>query len=177
MLGGIIIFNNKFKDIKEVYNIVAVKDDSIVIKENNYMYNVYIYEVIPIILLDLSDDTKEILISKYKEFLRQVNFDFQVLIMNRKYNTKKYFDSLRTDNINNSQLYNNYILDMENKLNNENIFETYFYIIVSLKHDDYIKGDNVDNSVKILNKIGCNVERIKNRKRLIDILNMSINKE
>lgn len=114
---------------------------------------------------------------QYKEFLRQVNFDFQILIINKEYDLKKYFNSIPKNDIQNSKLYNDYILDMELKFKKENIFETYFYMIVSLEDNQYLNVDNVDNTIKILNKIGCKVNRVLEKEKICNILNMAINKE
>ena len=74
-------------------------------------------------------------------------------------------------------MYREYIEDMENKFKKEKIFDTFFYIIVSIKEKDSLKVENVDNSLNILEKIGCKVERLKSKNMLVKILNKSINKE
>ena len=66
---------------------------------------------------------------------------------------------------------------MEIKFKNENIFETVYYIIVKIKDNNMLNVDTVDNSIKILNKIGCKVNRIIDKNKLTKILNNSINKE
>ena len=75
-------FKSKFRDINEIFNVVQITEEYIIIKENNEYLKVYIYEVEPIILLDLNESTMENIILQYKEFLRQINFDFQVLVIN-----------------------------------------------------------------------------------------------
>ena len=175
--GEVIIKKSTFKDINEVYNIVEIKDECIIVLENGNYVSKYIYEIKPIILLDLCDSQKENIIICYKEFLRQVNFRFQVLIINKEYNLKEYLDEIINNELKGLELYNNYILDMENKFKKESIFESFYYIIISSNKDNSFKVDNVENSLKILEKIGCKVEKVKNRNALINILNKSINKE
>lgn len=177
MLGGISIVNNKFKDINEIYNIIQVKDDHIVIKENNNYFKIYIYKIEPIILLDLSDDIKERIVCEYKEFLRQINFDFQILVINKEVKFSDYIKEVLDNNINDNKIYNEYVKDMEIKFKNENIFDTIFYLIVKIKDNQFLKVENVDNSFKILDKIGCKVKKIEDKKLLKKILNSSINKE
>lgn len=176
-LGGINIFNNKFKDINEVYNIVEVKDEYILTLENNIYSKKYIYQIEPIILLDLCESEKQKIITYYKEFLRQINFEIQILIVNKEYDLKKYLNDLINSELKVIPMYREYIEDMENKFKKEKIFDTFFYIIVSIKEKDSLKVENVDNSLNILEKIGCKVERLKSKNMLVKILNKSINKE
>lgn len=170
-------FKSKFRDINEIFNIVQITDEYIVTKENNEYLKVYIYEVEPIILLDLNESTMENIILQYKEFLRQINFDFQVLVINKEISFKDYIKKVFNDELNSTKIYSSYINDMEIKFKNENIFETVYYIIVKIKDNNMLNVDTVDNSIKILNKIGCKVNRIIDKNKLTKILNNSINKE
>lgn len=170
-------FKSKFRDINEIFNVVQITDEYIITKENNEYLKVYIYEVEPIILLDLNESTMENIILQYKEFLRQINFDFQVLVINKEISFKEYIKKVFNDKLNSTKIYSSYINDMEIKFKNENIFETVYYIIVKIKDNNMLNVDTVDNSIKILNKIGCKVNRIIDKNKLTKILNNSINKE
>lgn len=170
-------FKSKFRDINEIFNVVQITDEYILTKENNEYLKVYIYEVEPIILLDLNESTMENIILQYKEFLRQINFDFQVLVINKEISFKEYIKKVFNDELNRTKIYSSYINDMEIKFKNENIFETVYYIIVKIKDNNMLNVDTVDNSIKILNKIGCKVNRIIDKNKLTKILNNSINKE
>jgi len=177
MLGGINIVNNKFKDINEIYNTIKITDECIVTKENNSYSKVYIYEIKPIILLDLSENVKEKIVLEYKEFLRQINFNFQILVINKEVKFGDYMNQILNSNVCDNKIYNEYIKDMEIKFKNENIFDTIFYIIVKFEDKEYLKVENVDNSLKILEKTGCKIKKISNKENLEKILNSSINKE
>ena len=170
-------FKSKFRDINEIFNVVQITDEYILTKENNEYLKVYIYEVEPIILLDLNESTMENIILQYKEFLRQINFDFQVLVINKEISFKEYIKKVFNDELNRTKIYSSYINDMEIKFKNENIFETVYYIIVKIKDNNMLNVDTVDNSIKILSKIGCKVNRIIDKNKLTEILNNSINKE
>lgn len=170
-------FKSKFRDINEIFNVVQITDEYILTKENNEYLKVYIYEVEPIILLDLNESTMENIILQYKEFLRQINFDFQVLVINKEISFKEYIKKVFNDELNRTKIYSSYINDMEIKFKNENIFETVYYIIVKIKDNNMLNVDTVDNSIKILSKIGCKVNRIIDKNKLTKILNNSINKE
>lgn len=170
-------FKSKFRDINEIFNVVQITEEYIIIKENNEYLKVYIYEVEPIILLDLNESTMENIILQYKEFLRQINFDFQVLVINKEISFKEYIKKVFNDKLNSTKIYSSYINDMEIKFKNENIFETVYYIIVKIKDNNMLNVDTVDNSIKILSKIGCKVNRIIDKNKLTKILNNSINKE
>ena len=170
------MLRNKFKNINEIYNITNITDEYIITKENSNYSKIYIYEIKPIILLDLSDEVKEKIILEYKECLRQINFDFQILIVNKKLNFDEYIQKIN-NNICDNKIYNEYLSDMKLIFKNENIFESLFYIIVKINDKQCFKVENVDNSLKILEKIGCKVERIKDKVLLETILNKGINKE
>ena len=153
----------KFKDIKEIYNINSVENEYLLYKCENKMYKKYIYEVIPVTLLDFSVEVQNSVYMLYNEFLREMNIDLQIYISNKKMNIDSYIEELRTN-------------DLKEKLKNENIYITRYYIIITmdLKNNDEIK--DIDNIILKLNKLGCVVSRIKEHDKMLNILYESINK-
>ncbi len=142
-------------------------------------YSVYIYEIIPTTLLDINENTKEKLFDIYKEFFRQVNFDFKIVTLNRKLCLEEYINKLRTIVINksssNNELKSKYLDELKIKLENENIHNSHHYIIVSSESNNF-SVENVDNSLKILERMGCNVKKIIGKNNIASILQNCINK-
>lgn len=142
-------------------------------------YFVYIYEIKPTTLLDISENVKEKLFNIYKEFFRQVNFDFKILTLNRKLDCDEYINKLKYDVINNSKSNNDlkikYLDELRLKLSNENIHNNIHYIIVSNEGNNF-KVENVNNSLKILERMGCNVKKINGKENIANILQICINK-
>lgn len=135
--------HGKYKDMKEIFQIIAIKEGYILIKEGNVYSKVFIYEIKPLILVDHSSSQKESIILSYKEFLRQVNFDFQVYMMNRKYNFKEYTKN-RLSHLNQMDpFYQNYVFDMQEKIRKELIYETSFYMVVSIKENQNLTIENI----------------------------------
>lgn len=165
---------SSFKDVDSLYKIIDINNECIISKDNNIYYKTYIYEIESIILLDLSDDIVENIINQYNEFLRQLNNDLKILVINKEYNIKEYFMNTINNELINKDMYKDYMNDMEEILNREKIFDTFFYIIISIKNDNV---ENVENSFEILERIGCKVKKIKGKEEIINILNKSINKE
>ena len=85
---------NKYKSIYDVFGNYEIKEDYIYVKDKVNYYSVYIYKINPLVLLDTFDEIKENIVLKYKEFLRQVNFEFQTIILNQKYCYENYIDYL-----------------------------------------------------------------------------------
>ncbi len=171
----------KFKDIKEIYNINSVENEYLLYKCENKMYKKYIYEVIPVTLLDFSVEVQNSVYMLYNEFLREMNIDLQIYISNKKMNIDSYIEELRTKilnqkNENFKNFLGNYLNDLKEKLKNENIYITRYYIIITmdLKNNDEIK--DIDNIILKLNKLGCVVSRIKEHDKMLNILYESINK-
>lgn len=143
-------------------------------------YCVYIYEIIPTTLLDINEDTKERLFDIYKEFFRQINFDFKIITLNRKLNSEEYINKLKTIVMNksnsNNELKTKYLDELKIKIENENIHNSCHYIIVSSESNNF-SVESVDNSLKILERMGCNVKKVKEKENIANILQSCINKD
>ncbi len=168
--GGDFILNfKKFGDIHSVYNIVDITDEYIISKENDKINYIYIYEIDPIQIINISDDIKNNILNSYVSFLREMNVDFQILIINKK---------LKLDNIfsdNSKEKYDKYLQDMRVKIKEDKIFYTKYYIVVALKKHDSI--EEIDKIITLLKNCGCNVNRINTKKDIKNILYECINKE
>lgn len=146
------------------------------------MYKKYIYEIIPVTLLDFSIEVQNSIYTVYNEFLREMNLDLQIYISNKKMNTESYIKKL-SDNIlrENNEIFknflNHYLEDIKEKLNYERIYITKYYIIISIDKKSTQSIDEIDNVFKKLNKLGCIVNRISKRSDFVNLLYESINKE
>ena len=167
----------KFKSIKSLYKIERIEDDYIVCSINQKQERVYVYEVIPCVFLDVSDDIMENVIACYNQFLRQCDFNLQIVISNTKLDIDSYISTYLNKSPNvNEEIYLNYIDNMRENLENQDIFETKIYIIVSENLKSESKIHSIENTLKKLEEIGCALRRIDSANKLEDILYKTINK-
>ena len=159
MKGGSIL---KYKDIKTLYQIVDINEEYIVTMYDNILTRVYIYEITPVVLFDINEERKNNILNKYKEILKQINFDFEVLMINQKFDIDKYINKLK----------NNSLVNEKNK----SIYETIYYIVVSFANINNLNVESVDKIIKKFADIGCNVTRISGKDNLVNILNNTINR-
>ena len=82
--GGFILNFKRFADIESVYNIIDIKDEYILSKEGDKLNRIYIYEIDPIPIINISQDIQNNISNTYTTFLREINVDFQVLVINKK---------------------------------------------------------------------------------------------
>ena len=167
---------NKYKSIYDVFGNYEIKEDYIYVKDKVNYYSVYIYKINPLVLLDTFDQIKENIVLKYKEFLRQVNFEFQTIILNQKYCYENYIDYLNHTEFEKNSFFYNYTIYMKELFENQNIYETSFYMVIKIADNQNIDAENVDNTLNILNSIGCNIEKLSNND-IYNFLNIVINKE
>lgn len=170
----------KYKDITKLYNIKSIEDEYIFVNYKGLDTKIYIYKIEPIVMLGLSEEEKENILMVYKELLRQVNFDFQILMINSKLNIDKYIQNIisRTNisKIENIELKNKYIKDIKEKLIKENIYEKDYYIIISISYNTCCNISSIDNVIKKLNKIGCTTKKVSGKNNLKKLLYKCINK-
>lgn len=167
----------KYKDISEIYSSITIKDGDVILKTKNSISYITIYSIKPVVLLDLSESMKNKIMLCYKEFLRQVNFEFQILIINKKIKYEDYQKNVNNCKIHNEKLYKDYLKDMEENFKKEDFFDTYYYLVVTKSKSNGFSVDNVDNVIKILEKIGCKVNKVENVNLINELLNKCINKE
>ncbi len=172
----------KYNNIKQLYDISSVTDKYIFVKEKEMMKKVYLYEVEPVTFLNFSMDVQSNILNLYNEFLRELNLNFQIYISNKKVNIQNYIQTIKNtvnslENPNIQKLSERYIDSIYKELENESIYTTKYYIVISVGTDEDINMDNVDNIISKLNFIGCNVNKICDKRVLKNILYESINKE
>lgn len=146
------------------------------------MYKKYIYEIIPVTLLDFSIDVQNSIYMVYNEFLREMCLDLQIYISNKKMNVENYIEDLRkSTSSQNSEKFktflNNYLIDIKEKLDKEKIYITKYYIIITIEQKNERDIKETDDILKKLNNLGCTVNRIDGKQNIENILYESINKE
>lgn len=136
----------------------------------------------PVTLLDFSVEVQNSIYMIYNEFLRAINLDLQIYISNRKMNTANYIENIKENILKQGSekfknFLNSYLIDIEEKLDNEKIYITKYYIIITMDYKSENVIEEIDNTFLKLNKLGCIVNRIKEKQYIKDILYESINKE
>lgn len=111
------------------------------------------------------------IINSYITFLREINIDFQILLINKKLNIENIFNS---DKLNNEK-YGHYLEDMRLKLKEDKIIYTRYFIVVSLNKQEDI--EDIDKSIFLLKNCGCNVSRLNKKRDIEEMLYECINKE
>lgn len=168
--GGFILNFKRFADIESVYNIIDIKDEYILSKEGDKLNRIYIYEIDPIPIINISQDIQNNISNTYTTFLREINVDFQVLVINKKISLNNFFNS-KNSSINNEK----YLYDMRVKIRDDKIFYAKYYLIVALKKQEQI--EDIDKIIYILKNCGCDVARIKDKTKIENFLYECINKE
>ena len=168
---------NKFKEIRNLYRIEEIKDDYVLLQINKKLEKLYIYEVHPMLFLDLSEDIQESVINIFNQLLRECDFNLQFIISNRKLDIQKYIRKyLQLKENVPIYTYNLYVQDMKEKLKQEDIYETEMLIAYTenAKEDTSIK--KVDKLLLKLEEIGCKVKKIDGKINYEDLLHKYLNK-
>lgn len=161
---------------------VDVTDTYILLKDRDKTKKVYIYEIEPVTFLNFSMDVQSNILNLYNEFLRELNFEFQIYISNKKINVENYIKNLsRLIDKEASETYvslmNNYLSSITKELENEMIYTTKYYIVISFERESEYDILQMDNIIKKLDYVGCNTQRITAKEKLKELLYESLNKE
>lgn len=172
----------KIKDIKQLYDIIHIQPDHILTREGNRFYQKYIYKVIPVTLLDFSIEVQNSILMIYNEFLREMDLDMQIYISNKKMNTEYYIESVKNNIIkqgdhNFKSFLNYYLEDLKEKIQNEQIYITKYYIVITMEYKNNHQISQIDEIFLKLNKLGCIVDRVQEKEELEKIIYEHINKE
>lgn len=173
----LVLREKSFKDINKLYGDFKIKD-CIYSKKDNINIKSYIYKVEPIIILNLSNERKNEIINKYTEFLRQVDLKLKIFVINKQFDVKKYIEeNIQKPKENNdvlNNIYKIYIDNMQKKLTEEKMYNTEYYIAISIEEN---KNIDFENSLYKLNDIGCKVQKITDEEELKKFVFQCINKK
>ena len=174
--------NIKYENINKLFNFIDVTDNYILLKKKEEVEKVYIYEIEPVTFLNFSMDVQSNILSLYNEFLRELNYDFQIYISNKRINVESYINNLsKIINTKASKEYielmNRYLQNISRELEDKMIYTTKYYIIISFKRDSVFDITHIDSIIQKLDYVGCNTKRIKKKENIKNILYESFNKE
>ena len=71
---------------------------------------------------------------------------------------------------------NNYISSISRQLESEKIYTTKFYLVISINSDSVEDINSIDNIVRGIENIGCNIKRIISKRKLQMLMYETINK-
>lgn len=182
--------NSRYKDISKLYNIIDILNGNVILYNEKVQQNlyIYVYKIEPVVLINVPENNIAMIISKYIEFLREINCDFQIYIENRKVDINKYFNNnkyilkeqtkniLRNLDYNYQKLYMQYKSSIYQMFSDKKIYTKNFYIIFSSMQKNTDKEGQIDICLSKLNDIGCQVTRIKDDDELQRFIYMAINK-
>lgn len=170
--------NLKYGDISKLYNILNVNEDSIDIKAEPTR-RVYVYKIEPILLINSKDDKINSIISRYTEFLREMNFDFEILIRNNKFNINDVFTNTKYElnkyNLQYKTLFLDYIKSMEEMFFDKEIFNIEYYLIISINNNFKVNEQKIRLCIEKIASIGCITKKLVSQD-LKNILYECINK-
>ncbi len=169
----------KYKNIDELYNIKDVTDEYILVKRNKSQERIYIFKVKPLVLLDMSVETKQDIINIYMQFLKELTLPFEICISNKKIDVDNYINTyfLNKSKQINEDIFKAYVDELRTELKKDDIYETVIYIIVSENVKKQSEINDIKRTLVKLEKIGCKVEQIVNKDKLKEVLFNAINKE
>lgn len=167
----------KFKNIDELYKITKISSEHFYTKLNKKEERVYIFKIEPVIFLDLAENIKLNMVEKYKEFLRELTFNIQILVVNKKLNLDLYIKKhLTCDRNIPRDMYIRYVEELKKEIYEENIFESNMYIIVSETVQEKTKIEEITRVIYKLEELGCKVERVLKKEEIQEIIYNSLNK-
>jgi hypothetical protein len=170
------ITKNIYADISILYDIVDVNDNGILIKHQNSLKQVHIYKVEPIMVLNIEESICKNVINSYTEFLRGMNYDFQIYIENTKVNINNYFNNINLDDmsINKNKLAQIYKLELEKSLSENNIYIFNYYIALLIENNYNI--EEINKNIYNLCKTGVSIEKLQGKDNLDSFVFSKINK-
>lgn len=167
----------KYREIRELFKIEKVTNEYILTKINKNYERVYVYKVEPLLFLDVSETVQRNIIDLYHQFLRECKFKIQIIISNNRLNVEKYIEKYFSYNENIPlDIYEDYINDIKEKIDVENIYETRILLIISENSKEKNNVEEYDRVIYKLEEIGCKVNRICSKNELEQILYKHLNK-
>ena len=174
--------NIKYESINKLFNLIDITDSYILVKNKEKTKKIYVYEIEPVTFLNFSMNVQSNILNLYNEFLRELNLEFQIFISNKKINVENYIRNLsklieKSDKKAYVDLMNNYLLSISKELENEMIYTTKYYIVISFERESIYDISQIDNIIQKLDNVGCNTKRINKKAELKKLLYESLNKE
>lgn len=152
--------HHMYDDVSTVYDIVEIKDNYLLIKYKNVLKQLHIYKIEPVTIVNVTESNCNEVIDIYTEFLRSMNYDFQIYIENTKINLNNYFNNITLDNknINKNKLASIYKKELENMLDENSVYIYNYYIVLALDNENEI--DEISKNIYNLCKIGILAQKM-----------------
>ncbi|MEG1705430.1 MAG: hypothetical protein RR290_02515 [Clostridia bacterium] len=165
-----------YEDISKLYNIISINEEYISIKHQNKIKHLHIYKIEPVVILNSSKANLQNIIQNYSEFLRSINYNFQIFIENEKVNINNYFKGINIEeNSHKVAVIDMYKKEFENVLSQNNIYISTYYIAVSLNENDNVS--ELNNILYNLSKSEIVVEKLKGKEFLEKYIYLKVNME
>lgn len=168
----------KYKEIADIYPIKSINDECIIIQNKKEWVKIVIFEIIPVSLLHLTDEVKKNIETIYEEFLRRCHYSMHWIVKNQKFNVDKYLEDYhieeKSSNNFKSRLKEIYLREMKEKLEKENIYETFFYLLIPCKIDEPIS--KILQIVEKLDELGCQINLLQGKIKIQQFLYENIHK-
>ena len=170
---------SKYKEIKNLYNLLLVKNMYIVSSDRKNKYYTLIYEIEEAVYININENIETKIFNIFKEFLKEVDFNFKIIIKSKKIDVDKYIQNIQDntfDEIKNTDVYLDFINDLKKKLLKEKLYEKKYLFVATFNNDEQENVNNVENLLNKFKEIGCNVNKLENEEKINRILYESINK-
>ncbi|MBR1883488.1 MAG: hypothetical protein IJ809_00820 [Clostridia bacterium] len=147
----------KYLDISEIYDVSEILEDAAIVNISGIKKYVYFFRINPVLIIDKNDKRIYEIISKYEQFLRLMNLDFQIIMKNKEINVEDYFEISKEgkDEVK-KEMIDEYMKNLKNLFNYSKIYAIEYLLVISTT--TYVK--NVENYLKILDEINMKCEKI-----------------
>ena len=170
------MFTSKYKNIKLIYSLESIEDGYVYVRNKEGLQKQYIYEVVPISILNFSNEKIYNILNCYIEFLKGINTKFKVIIRNCKFNEEEYISkhiANSSDKIKGLDIYSKYIEDLKEKISKQSIYTSKIYICFICKNEDCKK--EVEDEINRLRNINLSIKSLS-KNDIYNLMYESINK-
>lgn len=170
------MFTSKYKNIKLIYSLESIEEGYVCIRNKEGLQKQYIYEVVPISILNFSDEKIYNILNCYVEFLKGINTKFKVIVRNFKFNEEEYISKHVvncSDKIKNLDIYDKYIQDLREKISSQSIYTSKIYICFICKGKDCKK--EIEEGINKLRSVNLIIKSLS-KNEIYNLMYESINK-
>lgn len=164
----------KYKEISELWGNIQIEEEGFWLQSRKEKRYLVMYQIFPVVLLEEDIEKEEQYLQKYKAFLKECEFPFQIMMQNQKLDTQTYLEKIASNSemkhIKQRNMVEAYIKDFKEKLEREPIYEVKYYLIFSL-HDKKIEKINQrEHTLEKMKQLGCQIEKIKDKSSITNLL-------
>ena len=157
----------KYSDITSVYEILEINDEYTTIKVKNEKNYLYFFRFNPVLALKKDDRYLEDVLNRYEEFLRNLNIEFEIYIINEKIRHEDFFYiNMNYEDERKKEMHEKYEIDLQGLINNSHIYIQKFFVIFFSKS----KVENVGKYIEIFNESDVKCEMIRSKREIERII-------